>query len=188
MRLAPECSWIMATLSKTDSCSIACSVWNVRLSSPAGSLDSRPSGAGSRRRRAIDPVAGLTKPLRTLKKVVLPAPFGPIRPQVPPGNTTLIPSIGVTPAKRTVKLLDLDHVDSLPRRSACGDSRQTRRPRFAMSFGICWTMPAGRCQQHLQQTDTEDDEEEVRVDPPLRLEEERHELDEARRRRRRPRD
>ena len=38
----------------------------------------------------------------TLKNVVLPAPFGPIRPQVPPGNATLMSSIGVTPAKRTV--------------------------------------------------------------------------------------
>ncbi len=52
--------------------------------------------------RRIDPPAGLTKPLSTLKNVVLPAPFGPIRPHVPPGKTTLTPSIGVTPAKRTV--------------------------------------------------------------------------------------
>ena len=29
---APECSWIIATLSNTDSCSIAISVWNVRRS------------------------------------------------------------------------------------------------------------------------------------------------------------
>ncbi len=29
-RPAPECSWIMAMLSNTDSCSIAISVWNVR--------------------------------------------------------------------------------------------------------------------------------------------------------------
>ena len=28
----PECSWIIATLSNTDSCAIACSVWNVRRS------------------------------------------------------------------------------------------------------------------------------------------------------------
>ena len=29
-RFAPECSWIIATLSKIESCSIAISVWNVR--------------------------------------------------------------------------------------------------------------------------------------------------------------
>src|SRR4051794_30041476 len=31
-RFAPECSWIIATLSKTESCSIAISVWKVRRS------------------------------------------------------------------------------------------------------------------------------------------------------------
>ncbi len=36
------------------------------------------------------PAAGLTKPLSTLKKVVLPAPFGPISPQVPASNLTVI--------------------------------------------------------------------------------------------------
>ena len=36
--------------------------------------------------------------------------------------------------------------------------------------------PARRRQQHLQQADAEDDQQEVRVDAPLRLEEERREL------------
>ena len=49
------------------------------------------------------PAAGLTKPLITLKNVVFPAPFGPIRPQVPLSKTTEMPSIGVTPPKRTVR-------------------------------------------------------------------------------------
>ena len=56
---------------------------------PSARGGSRPSRAGPRRKPRIDPAAGLTKPLRTLKNVVLPAPFGPIRPHVPPGKTTL---------------------------------------------------------------------------------------------------
>ena len=48
---------------------------------------------------------GLTKPESTLKNVVLPAPFGPIRPQAPPGKVTLMSSIGMTPEKLTVSPL-----------------------------------------------------------------------------------
>src|SRR6185437_10519144 len=101
-RFAPECSWIIATLSKTDSCSIAISVWNVRRSPQRA----RRKSAILRRfspKAVIVPPAGLTKPLITLKKVVLPAPLGPIRPQVPLSKTTEMPSIGVTPPKRTVR-------------------------------------------------------------------------------------
>ena len=46
---------------------------------------------------------GRTKPLSTLKNVVLPAPFGPMRPHVPPGNVTVIRSSGMTPPNRTVR-------------------------------------------------------------------------------------
>ena len=53
----------------------------------------------------IVPEAGFTNPLITLKKVVFPAPFGPIRPHVPLSKTTDMPSIGVTPPKRTVRSL-----------------------------------------------------------------------------------
>ena len=52
-----------------------------------------------------DPAAGFTNPLRTLKKVVLPAPLGPINPHVPAGNVTVMPSIGLTPPKRTSRSL-----------------------------------------------------------------------------------
>ena len=92
----------------------------------------------------IDPAAGLTKPLRTLKNVVLPAPFGPIRPQVPPGKTTLMSSIGVTPGEADGQALDLDH-DGFPRaarrRRADGAVRAGRGS--SMSFGICSTRPPG---------------------------------------------
>jgi hypothetical protein len=37
-----------------------------------------------------------------LKNVVLPAPLGPMSPQVAASNVTDIPSIGMTPPKRTV--------------------------------------------------------------------------------------
>ena len=49
------------------------------------------------------PASGLTKPLSTLKKVVLPAPFGPMRPHVPASNVTVMRSIGTTPPNRTVR-------------------------------------------------------------------------------------
>ena len=100
-RSAFECSWTIATLSKTDSSSIACSVWNVRRTPQRAR---RKCAIFSRSRRTRDvPAAGLTNPLSTLKNVVLPAPLGPIRPHVPSSNLTLIPSSGVTPPKRTVR-------------------------------------------------------------------------------------
>ena len=49
------------------------------------------------------PEAGRTNPDSTLKNVVLPAPFGPIRPQVPFSNTRFIPSSEVTPPYLTVR-------------------------------------------------------------------------------------
>ena len=74
---------------------------------------------------------GRTNPLSTLKNVVLPAPFGPISPQVPPGNVSVIRSIGMTPPKRTVRLVDLDHVAGASR-GACGmTSPPIARPRLA---------------------------------------------------------
>src|SRR4051812_47086291 len=96
------CSQTIATLSRTDSPSIACSVWKVRR---------RPQRArrkcGMRSRSSPNactrPAAGFTKPLITLKNVVLPAPLGPISPQVPVSNVTDMASSGFTPPKRTVR-------------------------------------------------------------------------------------
>src|SRR4051794_18345911 len=97
-----ECSCASATFAATLSSSIACSVWNVRR---------RPQRArrkcGIARRSSPNavtrPDAGATNPDRTLKNVVLPAPFGPISPHVPVSNRTVMPSSGVTPPKRTVR-------------------------------------------------------------------------------------
>ena len=70
-----------------------------RPSAPAGS---RPSTSRSSPNARTTPAIGRTNPLSTLKNVVLPAPFGPIRPHVPAENVTVIRSIGTTPPNRTV--------------------------------------------------------------------------------------
>ena len=128
--------------------------------------------------RGSHPAAGLTKPLRTLKNVVLPAPFGPMRPQVPPGKTTLTSSSGVTPAKRTVRLLTSITAPSSPPPPARAAPRRAcdQPPEPGQILRELVGEPAGGGQQHLEEPDAEDDQEEVRVDAPLRLEEERHAL------------
>ena len=98
----PVCSCTIATLSKTDSFLIACSCWNVLRTPHRERLKSAMRSRSSPNARTV-PAAGDTNPLSTLKNVVFPAPFGPIRPQVPPGKTTVISSIGVTPPNRTVR-------------------------------------------------------------------------------------
>ena len=71
---------------------------------PSGPGGSRPSPAGRRRRPARAPAIGRTNPLSTLKNVVLPAPFGPISPQVPAGERDASSGrSGSTPPKRTVR-------------------------------------------------------------------------------------
>src|SRR5271165_947863 len=82
---------------------MACSVWNVRRIPHRAR---RKCGIASRsvpKARTV-PDAGRTKPDRTLKKVVLPAPFGPMRPQVPCSKTRSMLSSEVTPPYRTVRL------------------------------------------------------------------------------------
>ena len=156
-----ECSWASATFAATDSSSIACSVWNVRRSPQRArrkcgiARRSSPNGRGSR------PDAGATKPLRTLKNVVLPAPFGPIRPQVPASKRTVMPSSGVTPPKRTVR-----SSISISARAPRPAGRARVAPEIsphsrARSFGIWAAEPGRRGQQHLQHADAEQDREQV---------------------------
>ena len=132
--------------------------------------------AGRRRSRGSLPAAGRTKPLRTLKNVVLPAPFGPINPQVPLGKTTLTSSIGVTPANRTVSpVTSITAPSSLPPPG----SRTPRDDEPARASRVLRQLvgePARCGQQHLEEPHAEEDQDEVRVEPPLRLEEERHAL------------
>ena len=86
----------MATLSNTDSSSMACSVWNVRRTPHRARRKWVIESRSTPNVRTV-PAAGRTKPLSTLKKVVLPAPFGPMRPQVPSWNLRLMSSSEVTP-------------------------------------------------------------------------------------------
>ena len=80
---------------------MACSVWNVRRTPHRARRKSAMARMSSPKARTCPPM-GRTNPLSTLKNVVLPAPFGPMSPQVPPGNDSVIRSIGMTPPKRTV--------------------------------------------------------------------------------------
>ena len=75
----------------------------------------------------IRPDAGATKPLRTLKNVVLPAPFGPIRPQVPCSKRTVMPSSGVTPPNRTVRS-SISISARAPLRAGRGGTRRRSAP------------------------------------------------------------
>ena len=54
-------------------------------------------------RRTADPPSARTKPVTASMIVVLPAPFGPIRPTISPGRTSKVtPSTATTPPNRTV--------------------------------------------------------------------------------------
>ena len=126
-------------------------------SAPGGS---RPCAAGPRRMRGPRPVAGATNPLSTLKNVVLPAPFGPIRPQVPSTNETVMSSSGVTPPKRTVR--PSTSITTAPPRlcaTRLGDqpAELPHVPRELRDDAL------RRRHEHLQDADAEEDEQEVGV-------------------------
>ena len=70
---------------------------------PSGHGGSRPSSSRSSPKTRIDPAAGLTKPESTLKNVVLPGAVRADQAARAAGERDLTPSIGVTPAKRTVR-------------------------------------------------------------------------------------
>ena len=98
---------------------------------PSARAGSAASRAGPRRRPCTRPAAGSTKPLSTLKNVVLPAPLGPISPQVPAGKVTVMPSSGVTPPKRTVRSSISITRGLLGRPAARRSGRAIRRPELA---------------------------------------------------------
>jgi len=71
---------------------------------------------------------GWTMRVTVLKRVVLPAPFGPMRPQISPSATVALnSSSAVTPPKRMVTL----SIDSIPRLPPCSP---TRFPRLLCSY------------------------------------------------------
>src|SRR5688500_12156803 len=91
-----------STFSRTVSSSNGRSVWKVRPH-PARALRKGGERVTSRSNRKTFPARGRTKPVRALKRVVLPAPFGPMSPRISPvrrDRDTL--STAVTPPKRTV--------------------------------------------------------------------------------------
>ena len=121
----------------------------------------------------IEPAAGLTNPLSTLKNVVLPAPFGPIRPHVPPGKTTRHVVDRRDAAEADGEVLDLDHGAFFSAGACSRHAGGDQPPELRQVLRHLVDEAAGRGQQHLEQPDAEEDEQEVRVDAPLRLEEER---------------
>src|SRR5580765_8015176 len=72
--------------------------------------------------KTIEPLVGRRKPLRRLKQVVLPAPFGPIRPTISPLST--LSSTSLT-AARPPK----NRVSPRVSRSATKSGRRARRRR-----------------------------------------------------------
>ena len=137
------------------------------VGAPSARGGSRPCLSRSSPNAVIEPVAGLTKPLSTLKNVVLPAPFGPIRPHVPPGNDDAHLVDRCDAAEAHGEVLDLDHARCL--RSLPADGAPDRREactRFAMSFGSCSTMPPGAVSSTCRSPMPKRIEEEVRVERP----------------------
>ena len=141
---------------------------------PARAPEVRHRAAGPRRTRGSCPRPGLTNPQRTLKNVVLPAPFGPIRPQVPPGKATLIVVDRRHAGEADGEILDLDHGACLVRVGLLAHRARRRAARASpCPSGTAAASPPGAVSEHLEEARAEDDEHEVRVDAPLRLEEER---------------
>ena len=88
---------------------------------PIGPAGSRPSPGGRRRRRCTEPPDGRTKPLSTLKNVVLPAPFGPISPHVPRGERHRHLVDGQDATEADGEVLDVDHGAVTPRPEQAAD-------------------------------------------------------------------
>ncbi len=78
-------------------------IWKVRAS-PCPKIASGRIPAMARPSKAIVPASGLRLPATRLKKVVLPAPFGPISPWIAPGATASdAPSTAFNPPKRLTR-------------------------------------------------------------------------------------
>ena len=139
----PECSWIIATFSKIESSSIACSVWKVRRTPQRArrKCDHREQVLAE---GADRPRAGRTNPLSTLKNVVFPAPLGPISPQVPLTRMSRSAVQRDHPAEVDGEAVNLDH----RRTPAAAGARLRARPQQQPSEpghvrGNWSAMPAG---------------------------------------------
>ena len=112
--------------SSTLTSSNSSSDWNERRSpSRARWVAFRPSMR--RPSSEIDPSPTATKPVTASMSVVLPAPFGPIRPTTSPGRTSSDTSCtATTEPKRTVRLVDRERggaARARPRRAAAAGAR-----------------------------------------------------------------
>src|SRR5437763_9221209 len=105
------------------------------------------------------PPAGLTKPLRTLNRVVLPAPFGPTRPQTPDGSSSETPSSGLTPPKATVSSRTCSMTRLRP------SAASADRPRQALQLA---GHPLGSRAHRMDEAEPEDHEDQVAVDADVR--------------------
>src|SRR5438270_4479134 len=105
------------------------------------------------------PPAGLTKPLRTLNRVVLPAPFGPTRPQTPDGSSSETPSSGLTPPNATVSSRTRSMARLRPPVSTADHRRQTLQlPGH----------PLGSRAHGVHEAEAEDHEDQIPVDADVR--------------------
>src|ERR1700744_532032 len=111
------------TFSSTVMPTKVCGTWKVRAS-PSSARASGDSVVMSWPSKSTLPEVKARSPVRQLKKVDLPAPFGPIRPRISPCSR-------VTEAASTALKLPKDLVTSRPSRSMGGSRRSWRFRRLA---------------------------------------------------------
>ena len=154
----PVCSCTSSTLSNTDEVGDRLLGLERAPQSPAGPAEVGIASRSLAERDRPRPAIGRTKPLRTLKNVVLPAPLGPISPHVPrrtsrscgrSGRRRRTARSGRRPRSRR----------RLRGRLAHGQSRRSCRPSLAEVLRHLLDDPAGRGEQHLQDADAEQDRE-----------------------------
>ena len=170
-RFAPECSWIIATFSKTESFSIAMLGLERPPQPPArppvvGHLEQVLAEGGDDAGRRLDESAQDVEERRLAGAVRADQPARAARED----DAHVVDRGDAREADG--QAADLDHAVAFPRGS--DRTRATSsRPRFAMSFGNCSARPPGAVSSTWSSPTPKRIEEEVRVDLPLRLEEER---------------
>ncbi len=160
----PECSWIIATLSKTDSCSIACSVWNVRrrpqrARRKSAMLEQILAEHLDRARGRLDEPAEDVEERRLARAVRADQAARARRER--DGHVVERRD----PAEADGQALDLDHAASFAPPASSGTAAAiSRRASHVLRHLV--GEPARGGHQHLQHADAEEDEQEVRVESP----------------------
>ena len=116
--------------------------------------------------KRTDPADGAVNPVTTSSSVVLPAPFGPIRPTTSPGSTAkLISSSATTPPNRTVMSATSSRAGSPPpsrrlRGAGVDGPRELERLGEAMQgAGVERGDPVGRPPEHRHRAQPGEDRE-----------------------------